>query len=252
MKKTLLGDIKFSSEEEENKRKKMLNLFRECPVPDDELMSNLGLFLNSKNLSRILFFDYLYKKIIDKQGIIIDFGARWGQTSSVLSALRGIYEPFNRHRKILLFDTFNGFLNIDEKDGSSTFMKKGADAVTVEYEKYLDKIMNLQEDDNPLSHIKKYEIIKGDACCKLKTYLKKNPETIVSLVYFDFDLYKPTKECFEIIKPYLTKGAIIGFDELNDHDSPGETIALREICDISKIDLKRYRYASRVSYFEFC
>jgi hypothetical protein len=45
------------------------------------------------------------------------------------------------------------------------------------------------------------------------------------------------------------KGSVIGFDELNDSDSPGETIALNEAIGLNNIELKRYRYASRVSYF---
>jgi hypothetical protein len=42
---------------------------------------------------------------------------------------------------------------------------------------------------------------------------------------------------------------VLGFDELNDHDSPGETIALKEAFGLNNIKLKRYRYTSRVSHF---
>ena len=45
--------------------------------------------------------DHLYKLSIETQGIIAEFGTHWGQNSILFSALRGIYEPFNRHRKIL-------------------------------------------------------------------------------------------------------------------------------------------------------
>ena len=105
------------------------------------------------------------------------------------------------------------------------------------------------ENDNPLSHIKKFELVKGDATKTIHTYLNDNPETIISLAYFDFDLYKPTKECLEAIKPRLTKGSVVAFDELNDPDSPGETLALMEVFGLNNITLKRCRYASRVSYF---
>ena len=97
--------------------------------------------------------------------------------------------------------------------------------------------------------IKKNKVIKGDAVETLARYLKDNPQTIVSLAYFDFDIYDPTKKCLEMIKPYITKGSILGFDELNDEDSPGETIALMESVGLNNIELKRHRYASRVSYF---
>ncbi len=245
----MFGNITYESSEEKQTLTEFTKAFRECPIPDDEILPNLGLFLTSKTLSRILFMDYIYKKIIDLQGIVIDFGTRWGQNASVFSALRGIYEPYNKKRKIVALDTFEGFLNISECDGDSELMKQGVDSVTENYSAYLNGIMSFQESHDPLSHIKRYEILEGDAVKKLDEYLLNNPETIISLAYFDFDLYEPTKKCLEMIKPYLVKGSGLGFDELNDHDSPGETIALRNIFNLNEIKLERYRYTSRTSYF---
>ena len=244
--------LKIKSSESINElqlRDNFYQLYKKNPIPKDQVLSNLGLFLNSKNLSRILFFDHLYKLNLDTQGVVMEFGVRWGQNLSIFSALRGIYEPFNRHRKIIGFDTFKGFPSIHSKDGKSTLMKKGQLDLTKNYDLYLEKILQFQETDNPISHLKKFEICKGDATKELPKYLKNNPETIVSLAYFDLDLYKPTKKCLEIIKSRLVKGSVIGFDELNDPDSPGETLALKEAIGLNNIRLKRYKFASRVSYF---
>ena len=38
-------------------------------------------------------------------------------------------------------------------------------------------------------------------------------------------------------------------DELNDPDSPGETLALQEVYGLNNIKLKRFPHTSRVSYF---
>lgn len=248
-KKSQFGCITFDSAEEMLAREQLVRQFKQNPIPDAEILSNLGLFINSKNLSRILFMDYLYRQIIDVQGIVIEFGVRWGQNLAIFSALRGIYEPYNRHRKIIGFDTFKGFPSISKNDSKSKMMEKGKYAVTENYLDYLTKIMELQERDNPISHIKKFDLIVGDAIVKIKEYLKNHPETIIALAYFDFDLYEPTRKCLDGIRPYLVKGSVLGFDELNDADCPGETIALKEVFGLNNIRLKRYRYASRVSYF---
>lgn len=244
-----IGVNNFESSEEKLARSNMVDLFKSNPVPDEQKLSNLGLFLNSKDLSRILFMDFLYKKSIDVQGVVMDFGTRWGQNASIFSALRGIYEPFNRHKKVVAFDTFSGFPSIHEKDGNSVMMEKGYVTVTEKYEDYLEKILQCQENDAPLSHINKHDIVVGDAVQKIEEYLRDNPHTIISLAYFDFDLYEPTKKCLELIKPRLVKGSVIGFDELNDPDSPGETLALMEVFGLNNIKLKRYQHTSRVSYF---
>ncbi len=247
--KITTGNLDFGSDHEKATRQRFVDLFIESPVPDHSKIANLGLFLNSKILSRLLFLDHIFRQAIDVQGVVMDFGTRWGQNMSVFTALRGIYEPFNRHKKIIGFDTFSGFPSISEKDGSSRIMKEGSISVTDDYLPYLDQIMECQEHDNPLGHIKKYEFVAGDATKTIHEYLEAYPETIVALAFFDFDLYEPTKKCLEAIKPRLVKGSVLGFDELNDHDSPGETAAVMEVFGLNNIRLKRYRYASRVSYF---
>ena len=90
--------------------------------------------------------------------------------------------------------------------------------------------------------------MKGDASEEIKKYLDRNPETIVSLAYFDFDLYAPTKECLLAISDRLTRGSVIGFDELNDHDCPGETLAIKEVLGLAKYPIRRFPYNSRTSY----
>ena len=240
----------YRSAKEDAIRKDFANHFRNCPIPGDEILQNLGLFLSSKNLSRILFMDHLYKQIIDVQGIVTEFGTRWGQNIALFSALRGIYEPFNRHRKIVGFDTFTGFPEMGEKDRQShKLIKKDGFPTTENYVEYLTKVMEYHEQDNPVSHIRKFDLRVGDAIVEIDRLLKEYPETIIALAYFDFDLYEPTKKCLEAIRGHLVKGSILAFDELSDHDSPGETIALKEVFGLNNIKLRRYRYASRVSYF---
>lgn len=240
----------YRSAKEDAIRKEFEKHFRNCPIPGDEILQNLGLFLSSKNLSRILYMDHLYKQIIDVQGIIIEFGTRWGQNIALFSALRGIYEPFNRHRKIVGFDTFTGFPEMGEKDRKEhKLIKKAGFPTTKNYVEYLTKVMEYHEQDNPVSHIKKFDLRVGDATVEIDKLLEEYPETIIALAYFDFDLYEPTKKCLKAIRSHLVKGSVLAFDELSDHDSPGETIALKEVFGLNNIKLRRYRYATRVSYF---
>ena len=112
----------------------------------------------------------------------------------------------------------------------------------------LPRILEIHESLNPLSHIRKFELCKGDAVDEVPRYLVRHPETIIALAYFDFDIYEPTKKVLEIIKPRLVKGSVLAFDELNDNDLPGETLAVMEVLGLNNIRLKRFPYASRVSY----
>lgn len=242
--------IILSSPQEKDILKQFMELFKSHPLPDDEVLLNLGLFLTSRTLSRILFFYEIYKKILYTHGIIIEFGVRWGQTLSIMSALRSIFEPFNRHRKIVGFDTFKGLKGISKEDGKLNECKDGSFSVAPNYEDYLNNILYIQEQLNPMSHLKRYELVKGDAVKTVPKYLKRHPETIISLAVFDFDIYAPTKVALEAIKPHLCKGSILVFDELCDDIFPGETTALRETLGLNNVRIQRFPMTARVSYLE--
>lgn len=240
--------VTFGTPQQHVRRKEIVEMLRQSPLPAEELLLNLGLFMVPQTLSRILFMDFLYRQILDVQGIVMDLGTRWGQNLSLFEAMRGIYEPFNRLRKIAAFDTFDGFPHLSEEDGEGRMMSQGNYGVSNRYEEYLGPLMALLEQESPLEHITKHEIIKGDASIEVPAYLRRNPESIISLAYFDFDLYKPTRDCLLAMRDRLTRGSVIGFDELNDHDCPGETLALMETLGLRNVALRRYRYNSRTSY----
>lgn len=241
-KNTLSG----ASHNEKLMREDFLQLFAESPIAKSEILQNMGVFLNRMNLSKILLMNELYQKIINVHGIVIEFGVRWGQNLSLFSNFRGIYEPYNYNRKIVGFDTFEGFININKKDGSK--VKVGDYSVSDNYEDYLTNILSYHESESPISHKKKFELIKGDASVTFKEYLESHPETIVAFAYFDFDLYKPTKDCLSLLLPRVTKGSVIAFDELNCPEFPGETLALLETLGLSKYAIQRSPLTPLVSY----
>lgn len=237
-----------STEIEKVNRDAFFQLFKNSPIPDSDLMFNLGLYIRRQDLTRILFMNEIYQKILDIHGIVTEFGVRWGQNLALFESFRGIYEPFNYNRKFIGFDTFEGFPSINEKDGKSEFVSIGSYSVTKDYEKYLSQVLDYHEIESPISHIKKYRLIKGDASIELEKYLQENPETIIALAYFDFDIYNPTKRCLELIQDHIAKGTIIGFDELNVHDFPGETLAFKEIFDLKKSKIVRSKFSAENSY----
>jgi len=237
-----------SSSREKKQRGAFYRQFSQCPIPGDELLRNLGLFINRQTISRMLFFHELYKKIVPVHGIIVEFGVRWGADLALLSSLRGIYEPYNYNRKIVGFDTFSGFPRVSGKDGDDEIIHPGAYGVTPGYDQFLETVLSYHETESPVGHIKKYELVKGDATQTLEKYLGSHPETIIALAYFDFDLYEPTKKCLERIRPHLTKGSVVGFDELNCPDFPGETRAVKDVFGLDRYAIRRLPFHPTPSF----
>jgi hypothetical protein len=188
-------------------------------------------------MARLLYLQSLYQKILDVPGVICEFGVRYGATTNTLSNLRAIYEPFNYSRTIYGFDTFDGLLGTNQTDGEKA--KDGDFAVPTGFEKTLAEILNLMEKDSPLSHIKKFELIKGDATKTIDKWLLDNPHAIISMAFFDMDIYQPTQEVLTKILPRLVKGSLIAFDEINYADFPGETLALDDVLGLNNLRLYR-------------
>jgi len=240
----------LSSGQEKDAEQQLVACLKETPIPDRELLANYGVYTPSRSLARLLFFYEVYQKVLHTHGVAIEFGVRWGQTLSWLVSLRSILEPFNRHRKILGFDTFTGFKGVAAKDGASHGCREGDYAVCRDYAVRLDEILRLQERLNPMAHIKRFELVKGDATTSVPRYFRQHPETVVALAIFDFDIYKPTRAALKAVKPHLMKGSILVFDELCDDIFPGETLALREVFGLNNVRVQRLPMTSRLSYVE--
>ena len=85
-----------SSEEQRTTSERLYELFGQHPLPTDQLLFNLGLFLRSPVLARIFFLNELYERIVPIPGCVMEFGAWWGQSLVLFESFRAIHEPYNR------------------------------------------------------------------------------------------------------------------------------------------------------------
>jgi len=231
-------------------RLKLVELFNDSPLPVEQLLVNLHLYMRSSVVAKMLYIDELYREIIDIPGVIMEFGTWWGANLALFQSLRAVYEPYNYTRKVIGFDTFTGYPQTDFQDGMSDLAEFGGYSVGKDYEEHLTDLLDYHELENNLSHIRKYEVVKGDVNTTVNEYFQEHPETIVALAYFDLQLYRPTRKCLEAIKPYVIKGTVIAMDELNCPEFPGETIAFKEAWGLGDCRITRSRYLPDRSYFK--
>jgi len=236
------------SDEEISARQKILQLFQQRPLPEDELLVNVGLYMRATQVAKVLYLDELYQQIEMLPGNIFEFGVWWGANLALFQALRSVREPYNWTRKVVGFDTFEGYPSPSAEDGDSKYAAIGGYTVSPAYKDYLTALLQAHEADNVMSHIQKFELVEGDVRKTLDDYLAQNSQTVIALAYFDLALYEPTRYCLEKIQPYLVKGSILAMDELNSPDFPGETQALRESLGLSKYRMVRSKFLPDRSY----
>lgn len=217
------------SDHERQVRLRFAELLATSPIPPGELGDNLALYLRRQPLTDLLSLDALYRMIISIPGVIMEFGVHRGRHLSALTALRGVHEPYNPHRRIIGFDTFTGFPDVTAIDAVSPAAVPGRFAVAADYPQHLRDVLDAHEDGEHLAHIQRTLLVQGDVRDTLPRYLAQNPQTIVALAYFDLDLYEPTRDTLRAVLPYLNKGSVLAFDQLGHPKWPGETAALREV-----------------------
>ncbi len=213
-----------------------------------EFIKNLGLVIPRMQWADIMHMMKLYEMIVPVHGVFAEFGVLWGKNLSLAVAMRGILEPYNLSRKILGFDTFKGFADVSPEDGSDVGIKKGYFDTVDGYEEVLTDILTHHESQSPISHIKKFELIKGNIIETLPRYIKEHPETVFALVYIDVDLFKPTQAILHSVMDLIPKGGILAFDELGHNRFPGETLAVRDALKIRNLKIQRFPFSGWKSF----
>lgn len=231
-----------SSDKAIEARKNLYRLFADRPMSDEDLLVNLSMYMRSGSLAKLLFINEMYQKILNIPGAVFEFGVWMGATTIAIENLRAVYEPYNHQRRIVAFDTFEGYVGIGKSDIRSDIIGEGVYTVCDGYEKYLEELLNYHEQENVMSHIKKHTLIKGDASVACPSYLEKNPHVLIALAYFDMALYEPTRKCLEAILPRLLKGSVLVFDELCHPDYPGETQAVLEVLGSRNFEIQKSRF----------
>jgi hypothetical protein len=239
MEKNIVGELTQRSRLEHDIDRDLYDIARNTLLADYSAGWNsyVTAAMKRQTLGKILYYDGIYRQIVDVPGVICEFGVQWGATAALLMNLRGTYEPFNWSRKYIGFDTFEGFPSVHAKDGPAA--QAGDLRTASSYEETLHSILKINEAFSPIPHIEKFELVKGDAVRTVPAWFDANPHAIVALAVFDFDLYEPTKAALEAVLPRLTAGSVLVFDELNHPEYPGETQAVQEVLGVNRLRLRR-------------
>lgn len=239
------GGCRTKAEQEVGKQ--IEDIFGKCSDSIETKLENFTKYVRRQNLTRFIALYELFKQILDVKGSIIECGVYRGFGLMAWANLSAILEPVNLTRRIYGFDTFEGFPSTHEKDkGKSSEVDTGSLCSNSLEE--LNKLIEVYDKNRYLGHIKKVELIKGDATKTIPDFVKNNKHLVVSLLFLDFDLYEPTKVAIENFLPRMPKGAIIAFDELDNPIWPGETSALLETIGINRLRIKRVECDPYIGY----
>lgn len=236
-------------------RENLEQYYENSPGSHVEKLENFSKYVPRQNLARFLARYEIFKEVINVQGSIVECGVLFGGGLMSFAKISTMLEPYNFQRRIIGFDSFEGFPEIHEEDlqglpdKKSAHLKQGGFAAGQAFED-LQASISLYDHNRFLNHFQKVHLVKGDFSKTGPQFLEDYPHLVVSCLYLDFDIYSPTKLALELFVPRMPKGSVIVFDELNEEAFPGETLALlkTDVIDLSSLKLKRFPFEPRISY----
>ena len=242
-------DAKSQSQSDNEQFSAIAGLFEREPLDLIEKIEAFGKYATRQSIAKFLAKYEIFKKILHINGSIIECGVLHGAGLLAWAKLSSIFEPANHPRKVIGFDTFEGFPSVHEIDTrTGTFQELDKGGLQGSTYPYVQEAVRIYDLNRPIRHIPKVELVQGDILQTTETYLKDNPHLVVALLYLDLDLYEPTRKALEVFVPRMPKGAIIGFDELNAKIFPGETVAVDEVIGLRNLEIQRFTFDSYVSY----
>ena len=225
--------------------------FEGSSVPIAQKLETFPRHVRRQDLARFLARYEVFKLALQTHGSIVECGVFAGGGLMTWSQCSSILEPYNHTRRVIGFDTFSGFPSVHESDtssGRSEHLKPGSFACSASIFDELSQLASIHDRNRPLGHIRKVELVRGNACDTIPAYVSSHPHLLISLLYLDFDLYEPTKAALDHLLPRVVRGGIIAFDELNSEDFPGETVAALESAVLSLGSLQRLPHDPYISF----
>jgi hypothetical protein len=227
---------------------RMQEFVNECGWDAFDKTQNFPIFATRQSISRFLETYEFFKLAQNIPGCFLEVGVASGSFLMAMAHFSSIFEGNHYTRRVIGFDTFEGFTEPSPEDLTSgaAHMTKGG--LAIESKSILEKSAALYDENRPIGHIPKVELIKGDVSKTLPQYLEEHPELIVGILHMDVDLFQPTKDTLNLLKDRMPKGSMIIFDEPNHKDYPGETLAIIESMGLPNLRLRRLNISAMAAY----
>ena len=214
-----------------------------CPLVQ---LYNFPRVSRTQEFTKLLALYEMYKLVQDVHGSFIEIGVLEGFNIFALGHFCEIFEHRNYTRRIFGFDTFEGYGSFTPKDPIPESVNVLQRTSSLDL---LTECVDVFNEAIAFNQFRKIELVKGDAAVSIPAFLERHPELVVSLLMLQTDIYEPTKAALELLYPRMPKGSVVSFVALNYPPTPGETSALAETIGLDNVELRRFPFATKISYF---
>ena len=206
-------------------------------------------FIRRRDMPRMLAYYELYKLIQYMPGSIVDLGIFRGAGFFNWINLLETFAPGDRMRKVYGFDHFMGFQNFtDSKDSGKDWLEENNEnglLANADYE-LIESLLALHNGDSFFPGVERGKLIEGDVLETIPEFALNNLGTRLSLIYFDINMYEPTKVALDNLYDLLLPGGVIAFNGWGSLPWEGEAKAFEEFIAERglKVKIKKFDFST--------
>lgn len=223
-----------------------VDLIQQSGVSQRDVIEDFILYLRRVNLARFFAHFEIFKKTIDTPGCIVECGVFKGVSLLTFTKMVEIFCPGDTLKRVIGFDTFEGFPGLVEEDGPPLPQRDkvpgGFNANS--FYPVLQQIVDITQRDSMIPRFKRVELCKGDVRDTIPAYVENNPGLRISLLHLDMDLYEPTLTALKYLYPLVVSGGVVLLDEYAMDSFAGESKAFDEYFSDNRPKLTKFPYIS--------
>lgn len=215
-------------------------------VDIQDVIENFMLFLRRVNFAKFVTHVEIFKKTIELPGSIVECGVFKGMSLLTFAKLADVYCPGDTLKRVIGFDTFEGFVSLNPKDGAPDARRGKVEGGwnSGEFQSALEELVDVAQRDSMIPRFKRIELVKGDVSRIVPEYVKRNPGLRISLLHLDLDLYEPTLAALKALYPLVVPGGVVLLDEYGMEGFPGESAAFDEYFGKARPKLAKFPFIS--------
>lgn len=233
-------------------RQRLFELLSSRMEEKEEVLGSLSLYMRRIHLGRLLSLYDAYKMVVDLPGSIVELGVFRGETLLFFGKLMELLNFNDRSCKVIGFDNFAGFPELNPKDGplDARVDKVVGGWSSANLRQHLREVIHAFDHDRLAGQKQRIELIEGDIRETVPKYALENPGLRIRLLHLDCDLYEPTLIGLQQLYDRVVPGGIVILDEYGFAEFPGESKAVEEYFGSKMPVLRKFPlYSNPGAYF---
>ncbi len=235
---SLTGNTANYSEKELGLLDEYMDLVTRHQALPEILLYNFARVARTQDVTKFLVFHDTFREILGVPGVVAEIGVLEGQSLFAMAHFSEIYEHRNYVRKIVGFDTFDGYTLPNGK------RIEPADPAL------LDASVDLFNRAIQFNQFEKITLVKGPPEDTVPAFFQSGTGEVCGLLILHSGLYEVERTALEAVWPRMPVGGVVLMGGFASDETPQCTDVVADVIGIGNLEMHRFPFATKYCYFK--